>query len=402
MRLPLRLDAWCIDTNYFLTGVTINAVDPEDVSGKAYLFSTLAFTDKRRVGRMPGGGRARKGNGGGSGGGGGSGDGREGSTSGGGKHEGTGGGHDGCGCPVDMTELLFDGFDRTAASDLGDVPVPDDAAAWWPGGNPWGVGPIDEVTGMDSWGTDGTSAYFVSSTPDALYYQSVSTADGDLPMEVDAWEVLIRWRLTTAATVTALEQHYAAFSWRSAAGPDELFLHFGDDVFDEGIRLSGATQPHVPKVLPVDEWALLRWQYDGVDERARVWAEADDEPTTWDTEVAVLVGPHVLPTYLGMYGRIGNASGPAQRIDIESIRVMLPAQSGELLRKSIPHGSGGIIDVGEAYEPGTLSVTVDDNDETPDSFDPDAGTADMGAALYHDPSNHPAGCAQVRVVYRKQ
>jgi hypothetical protein len=59
MRFGLVNDVWGIDTNYIAEAVSITAPDPEDGSNEALLFSRISFTDKRRVGRMPGGGRRR-------------------------------------------------------------------------------------------------------------------------------------------------------------------------------------------------------------------------------------------------------------------------------------------------------------------------------------------------------
>jgi len=59
MRFGLVNTPWGINTNYFVEQVAMEAPDPHDEDGKALLFTRLSFTDKRRVGRMPGGGRRR-------------------------------------------------------------------------------------------------------------------------------------------------------------------------------------------------------------------------------------------------------------------------------------------------------------------------------------------------------
>ena len=47
-------DEWALSATYIATSVSVRAVDPHDADGKAYLFADVRFTDKRRVGRMPG------------------------------------------------------------------------------------------------------------------------------------------------------------------------------------------------------------------------------------------------------------------------------------------------------------------------------------------------------------
>lgn len=68
--------AWGITGDFIVTSVDITAVDPHDEDGKAQLKTDVTFSDKRRIGRFPGGGKEIKddnrppgGGGGGSGGG---------------------------------------------------------------------------------------------------------------------------------------------------------------------------------------------------------------------------------------------------------------------------------------------------------------------------------------------
>jgi hypothetical protein len=408
MRFTLRLDAWSLDTSYIATGVTISAVDPEDVSGDAYLFSRVMFSDKRRVRRMPGGGRPE------SGGAKKKADGLDDPT--GGTHEGHGGGQGGCGCPVDMSAIPLDDFERADVSlllgtpevgVLGSLPVPTDVNAWWSGGNEWysalganlGAGGIEDGAFFaESTNTVATNNEFSMRVFGSLYPGPDPATGPELPLEGEDWEVEIRYRITGAmGTLADANRRFFGFNWGSLFA--NMQVNLGDTTLGQGIEVTGvATDTATRFLTPLGSWGLIRWRTAGGIMSAKEWAEGDEEPD-WEVSAGVdLEGDQ--DSSLEIYGRLGNPTGPFQRLEIDHILVTIPAGAGELVQRSIAHGSGGIIDVGEPFEDGTLTVLVDDTLVIPDSEDAGAGTADLGYDLDHDPDNHPAGCSDVRVTYR--
>lgn len=55
MTVTIVNDLWGISGTYIINGISISADDPHDASGDARLRTEVSFTDKRRVGRFPGG-----------------------------------------------------------------------------------------------------------------------------------------------------------------------------------------------------------------------------------------------------------------------------------------------------------------------------------------------------------
>jgi hypothetical protein len=333
----------------------------------------------------------------------------------GGSGSGVGGGQAGCGCPIDMDAMLpFDDFERAdvgltvgvlQTGVLGSLPLQTDANAWWPGGNEWksylaanvgGGGIADGVFYVHSKSTHETSGNNFS-----FALQGSEHLDGpfpEMPLEMEDWEILVRWRLTGSVGVVADPGlRYIYFDWMFSG---RIQINLGDGTYDQGIMAIGDTIVTVDKAVPAPgEWGLLRmrWQDDVV--YGKFWAEDEDEPV-WDVSAPLDLPLDPTALEFDIVGRLGNASGPVQRIEIDHILVSVPAAAGELVERSVPHGSGGIIDVGGPFEAGTLTVLVDDTLVIPDSEDAGAGTADLGYELDHDPDNHPAGCSDVRVTYR--
>jgi hypothetical protein len=289
---------------------------------------------------------------------------------------------------------------------LGYLPVQVDTAAWWPGGNEWssffagfvgdhgiedGVFFAESAATHETSGNNWTISVFGEGHP--------SNPGPVLPMEAGDFELEIRYRLRGAkGEVADAGLRYLYFDWMFSG---RLQLNFGDGTNAEGIQVIGETTDTATMTLPdVDEYGLIRWRWQDGMVYGKVWADADDMPVAWPVSAAVDSDLDLDDVEFDIVGRLGNASGPVQRIEIDYIRVVPLAEGGDSARRVIAHGDGtGPFSLGEAFVPGTLRVWVDDIPVTPATQDPTTGAFTL-ATFYHDASNHAAGCSKLVVEYQ--
>jgi len=293
---------------------------------------------------------------------------------------------------------------RGGDCDLWRLPLQDDAA-WWPGGNVWssffaayvgehgiadGVFFAESAASHQTSGNNWSMSVLGEGHPDGGSY---------LPMQADDWELELRYRLLGAAgSPTDPGLRYLSLDWMFSG---RVRLDFGDAINAEGITLIGETIETKPKALtPLGDWGRIRWRWQDGIVSAKEWAEETDEPAGWDVSAAVSSALDETDLEFVIIGRLGNASGPLQRIEIDTIALHPVASSGSAVRRVLPHGEGaGPYTLGEPFTPGTLRVWVDDRPVTPSVRTASAGTFALAAPVYHDPARHPRGCAVLVVVY---
>lgn len=280
---------------------------------------------------------------------------------------------------------------------LGQLPLQDDTAAWWPGGNAWDLAP--DFYGSTMAIVDGV----LTITQGAIYasrqlaVRGTSHGEAALPMEVDDWEIEARYRRGGQEPPLTGDQSLA-FTWAGTYLGGILFDH---PAYGPTVRVLGdSMDTHTKTLTPLGEWGRIKVRrLDGV-LSAKEWAESADEP---DWEVSTPASDVDTPDdVFRLLTNFGAASGTPMTLEVDWIRVHPIVSSGATVRRVLAHGDGsGPFALGDPFTAGTLRVSVDDRLVTPTTQSASAGTFALPAPVYHDPAQHPAGCAVLRVTYEK-
>jgi hypothetical protein len=291
---------------------------------------------------------------------------------------------------------------RAAGDSIGRLPTQDITGAWWEGDNEYSVFPSSSTIVVDG------SVLSITATTNNPSRWTVAVlgsdhVDGPFPMlpheASDDFTVEARWRITGAVGNTGhAGLRYWYLDWMFAG---RIQINLGDGTNDPGIEAIGSSSDALTTALPaLDAWGRMKMSWHNGNVRGKVWDEGDTEPDWQVSDTLAAIDPEDLE--FDIAGRLGNASGPAMELEIDWLRFSGGAGGGDIVvDRRIDHGTGGLLDVGESYVAGTMIVYVDHIRVTPTSYDPNAGTVQLAASVYHDAGNHPDGCSIVRVTYEK-
>lgn len=223
----------------------------------------------------------------------------------------------------------------------------------------------------------------------------------DLPVHMGRdFVVTYRLRMLTQQTSTEVD---ASRRIQVQVYDDEILeqveVWFGGTVNGPvpGPAITAGFESAVIAALVDDDWYL--WEWGVIDERivARIYPELDTPPG-W--QVTAVLGSTSPDTYFLQNVALGGDGGD-ESMEIDLIRVRAVGTGGDRVTRVIDHGTGGALDFGEPFVAGSLRIEVDGTPVTPTTQSASGGTAQLAAAVYHDPDNHPAGCGRVTVTYVK-
>ena len=257
---------------------------------------------------------------------------------------------------------------------LGRLPIPDESA-WWEGGNLYDV----DLGTIDDWGIASGYLFVENDSVDGSASFRLHETDGPLPFMAPSWEVLIRFRATTAGSVVDAGTREVTFEWSDT---NKLTIQLGDTTLAQGVRLRGAggSDDYLAKTV-VGAWYLARWEFSEDVSRARVWLESATEHATWDVEATPFES--AIDWDWDVHMVLGNNGGTAQRFEVDYITTKVPAESGQRVQgQRVATGDGTTVAyaLSDAYSAGSLVVTVDGIIVVPASQDADAGTFTLDSA----------------------